>query len=301
MLCVMPNAVLRPRTSCRRRAPGAIAVAALLAASGCRSLPPATVPPSAPAEPAALPARFQAWTLYEVGGQLVYAVDEDEAEEAGALAAAAAADFAARTGRTPSARLLLVADHDVWLPGDDPCRRLQLVQEGLVALHPAGAATRGGIGETTYASCADFQAESEEHGVEPRDMLGLMPHPVPLARLVEDFGLPQGAGAAWDWAVLLPAEDCVEDGIGHVLDAGMERELDFAERLLAAPLMPFVRGVAVDQLLARQKVLLFELHAAAQADWPQEQRERLSRDYGDALERGVEESMSPPPEAGGSH
>ncbi len=249
-----------------------------------------------------LPARFQDWKLFEVGEQFIYAVDADDAEKAAALAAAAGNDFRTRTGREPSTRLILVADHDVWLPDGDPCRRLELIREGDAMLHRSrGGRDIAGAQRGSSAadgdrpdSCEELRAKSAELGVDPRDILSIIPHPVPMTRLVIDFGLPSDARALWDWAVMLPAEDCVDDGLENVMDAALSKELNFAQRMLAAPLLPFVRGVAVEAMLAAQKALLFELHAAAQSDWSDEERSKFTRDYEEALERDVEDAPSPP-------
>ncbi len=258
---------------------------------------PDHVPDQVPVDrSAALPVRWQAWTLFEVDGQFVYAVDADDAEATAALARAAHDDFRARTGREPSNRLLLVADHDLWLPDGDPCRRLELAHEGDAALHPRRDADSDGdadaeAADLAPASCEELTAQARDMDVDPRQILCLIAHPVRVKRCVDDFGLPADAQAAWDWVVLLPAEDCVDDGMEAVMSGAMQQELSFVERLLAAPVMPFIRSTAVEVTLSSQKLLLFELHAAAQADWSEAQRERLARDYEDALERGVDEGV----------
>ena len=254
-----------------------------LAASGCAS-DAAAHPSEGPAAP--VPARWGDWTLFEIDGQLVYAADADDAEDAAATRAAAGQAFRERTGRQPGARLLLVADTSSWMPGGDPCRRLELAEDAFAALRGPAAANDD---RSLPQSCETLRADAAEIGVEPALMLGLVAHPVLPARLPE-LGVPAGAGSApwpFDWVVLLPTEDALDEAFEVILDAGMENELSFGERLIAAPFMPMARGVVVDGLLARQQVLLFELEAASQADWSLEDRARLTESFEDELEGEV--------------
>ncbi len=266
-----------------------------LAAVACHSLPVARA-----SSRADLPAEFQVWTLFEVEGQLVYAVNKDDAAKAAALAREVSDDFRARTGREPCTRLLIVADHDVWLPGGDLCRRLELVREGESALRPRSAepeesapAAQGRASENHDAagdlssSCEKMRTESAKLGLDPRDMLCMLSHPIPLTRLVLDFDMPAAARVGWDWAVLLPTRRCVEGGMTRVMDAAMKQELSLGQRLLMAPMLPFARSAAADSVIEEQKSLLFELHAAAQADWSVEQREKFGREYEEALSSGA--------------
>ncbi len=277
-------------------------LALLLLALACHSLPTARATTRSD-----LPAKFQVWTLLEVEGQLVYAVNRDDAAKAAALAGEVGDDFRARTGREPCTRLLIVADHDVWLPGGDLCRRLELVSEGESALQPVPAQPEesapvalGGASENhdtdndLPSACEKMRAESAKLGLDPRDMVCMISHPIPLTRLVLDFGMPSGARVNWDWAVMLPTRHCLEGGMTRVMDAAMKKELSFGQRLLMAPMMPFARSAAVDELIEKQKSLLFELHAAAQADWSVEQREKFNDEYEAALDSGAEARPSPP-------
>lgn len=255
------------------------AVGTALAASGCAS-DAATRPQQGPTAP--VPERWGDWTLFEIDGQLVYAADADDAEAAVSLRAEADQAFRERTGREPGARLLLVADASSWMPGGDPCRRLELAEQALAALRGPDAANEDrGLPQ----SCEALRAEAAEIQVEPAVMVGLIAHPVLPARLPE-LGVPAAGAAPWplDWVVLLPTEDALDEGFGALLDAGMENELSMAERLLVAPLMPLALGRVVDGLLAKQQVLLFELEAASQADWPLEERARLTEEFEEELE-----------------
>ncbi len=280
-------------------------IALFLVAVDCHSLPAAHATTRSD-----LPARFQVWTLFEVQGQLVYALNKDDAAKAAALAREVSDDFRTRTAREPSARLLIIADHDVWLPGGDLCRRIELMRKGESALRPGSdepddsdsaaagnASGRQGTGKHPSTSCEKMRAESAQLGLDPRDMLCMVSHPVLLTRLVLDFGMPADAPLNWDWAVLLPTRHCVEAGMTHVMDAALKQELSFGQRLLMAPMLPFVRSAAADALIDEQRLLLFELHATAQADWSLEQRDKFKREYEAALGSDDKAGPSPPPNA----
>ncbi len=196
--------------------------------------------------------------------------------------------------------MLIVADHDVWLPGGDLCRRLELLREGESALQPSPAELEDSdsaaiaresdehrAAKDLSSSCEKMRTESVKLGLDPRDMLCMISHPIPVTRLVLDFNMPVAARVGWDWAVLLPTRRCVEGAMTRVMDAAMKQELSLGQRLLMAPMLPFARSAAADSVIEEQKSLLFELHAAAQADWSVEQREKFGREYEESLSSGA--------------
>jgi len=247
-------------------------------------------------EPAAglpLPVSWQAWNLYRSERAWVYAADERDADDAAKLVEEVAGVFRARTGREPSARLLVVADRDGWMPRDDPHRRVELLREGEATL---GRVERDGHSDsaaTEFTSWEELEKVARKLHVEPRVLLSMSFHPLALPRLSTDFGLPDDLRTVRDAAVLLPTRSLVAAATETTTDALLREEVPLAVRLLAAPYMPFARRKAVDGVLAEQKALVFELFALGIPDWSAEERARHVDAYRGSIEERTESELEP--------
>lgn len=260
-----------------------LVLVAVLAA--CRS---ASIVESAAGAP--LPESWQGWSLFRSERVWIYAEDERAADDAAKLVEEAAADFRARSGREPDLRLLVVADGEGWMPGGDPRRRHGLMTEG-EALLPREPPEDDEDGPDTWEEIEE--AAGEIH-VEPALLLSMNAHPLALARLGAEFGLP--AENVRDAAVLLPTRALLAEGVEEVTDSALREEAPLAVRLLAAPFLPFARREAVNGVLGQQKALLFELFAAGIADWSPVERARVVAGYRDTMEESFEFELEGEPE-----
>jgi len=217
-------------------------------------------------------------------GQLL-ARDADDASDVAGLLADAAADFRERTGRQPSARLLVLAGAGGWGESDE--QRFVLGQRGQTALDGQPPLSAAEEAEQTR----DFLHEADESHMPPAVMLTLRPAALQPAALVE-LGLPAEAVAALDWGLVLATSDEVEDAVELLTDTALEHEdIGFGQRLLITPFLPFMRGAVSDAVLAAAKGVIFATHAAAQADWDSARRNSEVQAYLAALTGEIEDRV----------
>ncbi len=263
---------------------GPLAVLLLLAA--CSSLPEVS-----PAAGGPWPASWAGRTPFAHEHAVILARNEADAREAAATTARTAADFRARTGREPTARVLVIAGAGGW--GRDDAHRMALGQRGQAELEGEPAPDDAALAQ----AAADLTREAAKTGVPVALLLTLQGAALTPAMLDEELGLPQAARAACDAVLVLPLRDEVSEALEQLMDAALSQEdVTFAQRLLMAPILPFVRGAMVDALLAVHAGRLFAMHAATQPDWSPEQRRELAEAYAEALVDGVE----PDADAGGT-
>jgi hypothetical protein len=217
-------------------------------------------------------------------GQLL-ARDADDASDVAALLVEVAGDFRERTGREPFARLLVVAGAGGW--GDSDEQRVVLGMRGQAALDgkPPPTASQ----EATEAD--DLAREAAKGGMPPAVLLVLRPVPLLPAQL-DELGLPPDVTALLDWGLVLPAPDEVDDAVEQAIDAALEHEdINFAQRLLIAPFLPFMRGMMSDAVQAMSKGLVFSAHAAVQPDWDAERRQAEVKAYVEELTGEIDRRM----------
>jgi hypothetical protein len=234
---------------------------------------------------AALPETWQSRHPYLAGDAAILAHDDSEAEEAGRLIGEVAADFRRRTGRTPSPRLLVIVGNRGWLGDADPCLELRV---GVL-----GDAILDGRPEPSAAElerrCEELRDAAARVGLEPRTLLALKPDALASDAFVKQLGLPASSEAAFDWAIVISTEEELVRAVRAMVDAAIEKEeLNPTQRTLLAPLLPWMRGRAVDAARGTIKSVLFAVHASAQADWSREERRREVDAYAKAIgaERG---------------
>lgn len=234
---------------------------------------------------AALPESWQSRRPYLAGDVAILAHDDREADEAGRVVGEVAADFRRRTGREPSLRLLVIVGNRGWLGDADACLELRV---GLL-----GDAILDGRPEPSAAElerrCEELRDAAARVGLDPRVLLALKPDVLAADGFVTQLGLPATAVAAFDWAIVISTEEELVDAVRAMVEAAIAREdLDVAQRSLLAPMLPWVRGRAVDAARGSIKSVLFAAHASAQADWSREFRRREVDAYAKAVgaERG---------------
>ena len=211
--------------------------------------------------------------------------DADDASDVAALLADVAGDFRERTGREPSARLLVLAGAGGW--GDSDEQRLVFGMRGQAALDGKPSPTA----EEETEEAADLAREAADGGMPSALLLVLRPAPLLPAQLAE-LGLPSDATAHVDWGLVLPTPDEVDDAVGLAIDAALEHEdINFAQRLLIAPFLPFMRGAMSDAVQAASKGLVFSVHAAAQPDWDTERCQAEVKAYLKELTGEIDRKM----------
>jgi hypothetical protein len=260
----------------------------LLSLAACRAAPIVE-----PAGDLPLPVSWQGWSLYRSERAWVYAADERDADDAAKLVEEVAGDFRARTGREPSARLLVVADEGGWMPRNDPRLRVELLREGEATLGRVELDGHSDSAATEFTSWKALEKVARKLHVEPSVLLSMSFHPLALPRLSTDFGLPDELCTVRDAAVLLPTRALVAAATETTTDALLRKEVPLAVRLLAAPYMPFARRKAVNSVLAEQKALVFELFALGIPDWSAEERARHVEAYRGSIEDRTESELEP--------
>lgn len=255
--------------------PLAAALAGCHAASGSNM--------SARSDRAALPESWQSRRPYRSADAAILAHDEREAEEAGRLLGEVATDFRRRTGREPTPRLLVIVGSRDWLPDPDPCLELRVGAMGDAILsgrpEPSGA--------ELSRRCDELRDTAARVGVDPKTLLVLKPDVLASDGFVTQLGLPEAAVSAFDWAIVVATDAELVEAAGAIVDAAVAKEeLSGAQRTLLAPLLPWVRGRAVEAARGAIKNVLFAAHASAQPDWSREERRREVDAYAKAF--GVE-------------
>lgn len=247
----------RPGRGCLARAGAALALLA-----GCSAAP--TV---APVAHDALPDTWRGRSAYATTHAIVLARDEGDARQGAGLSAEVAAAFRERTGRRASARVLLVMGcRDVT---DELSGRVEARLRGHAALDGRGMPSPGQVDR----ALAELHEKGKETGVPPDLLLALEPDVVRAGDLAHFLSLPPAAGDAFDWCLVLPTSAELEDAIERSTGAALEsQDLSFGERLLAAPLLPFVRSAMQDAVGAIARGRLYAAHAVQQADWTEARR-----------------------------
>jgi hypothetical protein len=209
----------------------------------------------------------------------------DDAADVAALMAEAAGDFRARTGREPSARLLVLAGAGGWGSSDEERfivgQRAQTALDGEPPLSPAEEVSQTG----------NFLEESEESHVPPAVMLTMRPTPLLPSQLI-DLGLPPELTGPVDWGLVLPTPDELDEAVELAIDLALENEdIGFGQRMLIVPFLPFARGAMADAMRAAAKGTVFAMHAAAQPDWDVAHRKEEVQAYLLALEGEIVDDM----------
>jgi hypothetical protein len=244
----------------------------------------------APIDRAALPESWQSRRPYRAADAAILAHDEREAQEAGRLIGEVAAEFRRRTGREPTPRLLVIVGSRDWLRDPDPCLELRLGAMGDAILagrpEPSGA--------ELARRCDELRDTAARVGLDPRTLLVLKPDVLASDGFVTQLGLPEAAESAFDWAIVVATEAELVEAAGAMVDAAVAKEdLSGPQRMLLAPLLPWVRGRAVEAARGAIKNVLFAAHASAQRDWSREERRREVDAYAKAV--GVERSETEAP------
>jgi hypothetical protein len=213
--------------------------------------------------------------------------DAADAQDAADLAASAAADFRTRTGREPSARLLLVTGSVGWMA--DTRRRLELGLRGRSAL--AGEAPPSVL--AVEQALAELQSTSAKLVLPPDVLLSLGADVLAAADIGEALSLSQESAAAFDWCIILPTRDEQDAAVEQSIDAAMRTEdVPFLARMLSKPFMPMLRGALRDTLRAQEQGLCYAAHAAGQPDWNAARRRDEAQAYLAALTGAVDERLA---------
>ena len=70
--------------------------------------------------------------------------------------------------------------------------------------------------------------------------------------------------------VLMPTPELIESVVDEIVDAALEQELSFVERIIAAPFIPMVKSQVRGELEAEVRVRILEAcFAASGAEMPQ--------------------------------
>lgn len=247
-------------------------------------------PPPARVDLTALPESWQSRRPYRSADAAILAHDDREADEAGRTADAVASDFRRRTGREPSARLLVIVGNRDWMSDRDPCLKLRLGAMGDAFLdgrpEPSGA--------ELARRCDELRDSAARVGLDPATLLLLKPDVLASDGFATWLGLQREAVAAFDWAIVISTEAELADAVGAMVDAAIAKEeLNEGQRTLLAPLLPWVRSRALEAARGAIKSTLFAAHASAQSDWSREDRRREVEDYAKSI--GAEREGAPRP------
>jgi hypothetical protein len=271
-----------------RRIALAAAVVALAALHGC------STPSATPfADPSVLPSTWQERRPFRSSEATILARDERDADEAARLAGAVAADFRRRTGRDPSPRLLVIVGSRAIAIDGDPSHRARVAAMGEAILDGRPEPT----GAELSRKCDELRDAAARVGLEPQTLLVLQPDAIASDGFVTELAFPDGVAKEYDWAIVMATEAERVAAVGALVDAAIAKEeLNHAQRLLLAPILPFVRGKAVDAARDAVRSVLFAAHAFAQSDWSTDRRRQEVEAYERSL--GLEVEAGPRPAGG---
>jgi hypothetical protein len=201
-------------------------------------------------------------SLWCTGDVVVAATSESAAAGVTGTYLELRAAFAEVRLAAPPRPLLLVFDED-----DPPLFADALVQlQTVTAWHRAIVDATASAGAMADAPVAPADAASTLPPDAPPEAVAAMAAvatgAVPLA--AGELALPASWRALATWGVLVPTDDRIVRAADTILAAGLQQQgISFGQRLLLAPFMPWVRGMARDQLRGVVRRSLIEATASA--------------------------------------
>ena len=242
--------------------------------------------------PADWPQEWRGRRPYATSRAYLYASTTGSAAEAARMVRSVAEDFEDAAGASPTRGLLIVTD-----VGDEPAAA-DLGQ--LFAIAQRDEAARKGKTVPSDAELAeqweDEREDMKEEGLDPADLLRVMPLPLDAAGLGRVFDLPATVTDKVSWGAALSTEDAMADALGRMMAAALaEEEIGMAQRILMAPVMAFARGMAVRAMCAACEVTLFGQMVVSQPGLDAEARAQLLRAYRERKEGEADEHSEHPP------
>jgi hypothetical protein len=213
--------------------------------------------------------------LYNTPGAFIYARKPDSAGEAERLITAIADQFTCDTDAAPGKGLVLVTDADDPLILEDRELLFELIAWADVLHHDdpddQAQAKRKAIDEQ--------EKELDVLGLPPELILRTVAASLPREDVATHLKLPTLDPDAVRWIATLPTRNACRVAAHELTGAALKQEeISFAQRLMIAPLLPFVESLAANKLAEERDFVLYASYSTGMRDWaPARKREVIDR------------------------
>jgi len=227
------------------------------------------------------PLAWRGLDLYRHDGELAYASNAGAAAEICSLAREVADEFRERTGAEPAAWIHIAVDR-----GDPSI---------VAAAGTDHEALLRAMGEVVPGDGSHPGAPDVPPGVEVEVVYALVPFVLPPGTL-GPLPADDAPDAEREWVeTLIPTSGRLVESTDRLIDAALEAEgVGFWERLVIAPILPFLKGKMRERIEGLLRFALFGYQVASVAEWsPEERRAHLDRYSADL---GLDEDSGPLPE-----
>jgi hypothetical protein len=200
-----------------------------------------------------LPRVWDGRTLYKTPHAMVYARSARAADEIDAVVDQVAREFLQRTSRRPPRGVVIVTDlEDQRLGGFSPAE-------------PVGSDPREDLSDTGLGAAEAWLVQSV---------------PLDIEILRDRMGLPPAGAEQVAWAAAVPSQRRVRKFTHLAMEGGVKNaELNLAQRILAAPFIPILEGIAGDMILTTRQIAIYQALCRAQSDWDEPRRNKEASDY----------------------
>lgn len=236
--------------------------------------------------PANWPAEWRQRALFNTPGAFIYARNPQFAGEADRWLQSVRRQFERDAGVPPTKGILLVSDVGAPPLVDDADRLFDMLSRAeqesadAVARADARAAHESQTSAPASApssaptaqpdddnSVTTTRRQLEELGLDAAWLQTCTAFPIYDADLRETLAFAAPVDGAAAWTVSVPTADACRQAAERMLDGIFKKaEVGIGERILLAPWMPLMRGMAADELIAERDAALYEqfVHAAPQ-------------------------------------
>jgi hypothetical protein len=200
-----------------------------------------------------LPQVWDGRTLYETPHAMVYARSARAADEIDAVVDQVAREFLQRTARRAPRGMVIVTDLEDQRLG------------GLSPAEPVGGDLREDLSDTGLGAAEAWLVQST---------------PLDTQMLIDRMGLSPGAAEQISWAAAVPSQRRVREFTHLAMEGGLKNaELNLAQRILAAPFIPILEGIAGDMILTTRQIAIYQALCRAQSDWDEVRKKREASEY----------------------